>query len=273
MGAMFLILVDAHSKWLDIHIVNSATSLATIEKMRSTFATHGLPEVLVTDNGSVFTSAEFADFAKQNGIRHVFSAPYHPASNGLAERAVQTFKEGMRKSRPGSLETRLARFLFKYRITPHSTTGLSPAELLMGRRLHSHLSQLHPDVAQRVEHHQEQQKLGHDHHSKVCTFKVGDPVFARNFGNGPTWLPGLVQERRGPLSCLIELVDGRVIRRHMDHTRHHSVPLTESDDSPVPLTSDNFMDVAPAWEGSPTPVPGPEPWRSGRLRRPPNRYM
>ena len=54
------------------------------------FATHGLPEMLVTDNASYFTSQEFQDFAKLNGIRHVTSAPYHPASNGLAERAVQT---------------------------------------------------------------------------------------------------------------------------------------------------------------------------------------
>ena len=54
------------------------------------FATHGLPEMLVTDNASYFTSQEFQDFAKLNGIRHVTSAPYHPAPNGLAERAVQT---------------------------------------------------------------------------------------------------------------------------------------------------------------------------------------
>ena len=194
MGKMFLILVDAHSKWLNIHIVNSATSSSTIKKMRSTFATHGLPEMLVTDNGSVFTSSEFTDFTKRNGIRHVTSAPYHPASNGLAEWAVQTFKESMKKSLPGSLGTRLPRFLFKYRITPHSTPGLSPAELLMGKRLQSHLHQLHPVVAKRVQHHQETQKVGHDQHCKARTILVGDTIFARNFGEGPTWLPGLVQE-------------------------------------------------------------------------------
>ena len=150
-GIMFLILVDAHSKWLDIHIINSATALS---KMRSIFATHGLLEVLVTDNRSVFTSTEFANFTKRNGIRHVVSAPYYPASNGFA---VQTFKEGIQKSLLGALETW---FLFKYWITPHSTAGLSPAELLMGKQLHSHLSQMHPDVAQGVKHHQEHQKLG-----------------------------------------------------------------------------------------------------------------
>ena len=84
----FLLLVDAHIKWMDIHIVPSATSLSTIEKIRKMFATMGLPEMLVTDNDSVFTSSEFADFVKRNSIQHVTSSPYHPSSIGLAERAV-----------------------------------------------------------------------------------------------------------------------------------------------------------------------------------------
>ena len=75
----------------------------------------------------------FQEFTKRNGICHVKSAPYHPTSNGLAERAVQTFKEGMKRGTTADLETRLTRFLYQYRITPHTTTGISPAELLMGR--------------------------------------------------------------------------------------------------------------------------------------------
>ena len=72
---------------------------------------------------------------KRNGIRHVRTSPYHPAENGLTERSVQTFKEAMRKT-TGDIETRMARFLFQYRIT---TTGTLPAELLQGRRLRTHL--------------------------------------------------------------------------------------------------------------------------------------
>ena len=94
---MLLIVVDAYSKWLEVKPVSSATSSVTIEQLRSIFSTHGLPEVLVTDNGTSFTSVEFQEFMKNNGINHVKSAPYHPASNGLAERAVQTFKGSMKK--------------------------------------------------------------------------------------------------------------------------------------------------------------------------------
>lgn len=83
---MLLILTHAHSKWMDMHIANSATS-----------ATLGLPEIVVIDNGPTFTSAECAQFMQRNGIQNVITAPYHPVSNGLAECAVQTVKEGLQK--------------------------------------------------------------------------------------------------------------------------------------------------------------------------------
>ena len=70
---------------------------------------------------------------QRNEIWHVTTAPYHPVSNGLAERAIKTVKEGLRKMGDGSLETRLSRYLFHYRISTHSTTGVSPAELMMGK--------------------------------------------------------------------------------------------------------------------------------------------
>ena len=83
--------------------------------------------MLVSDNGTCFTSEEFATFMKINGMQHVTSAPYYRSSNGLAERAVQTFKEGMKKMKGDTVEARVARFLLTFRITPHASTGLSPA--------------------------------------------------------------------------------------------------------------------------------------------------
>ena len=88
LGKMFLIVVDAHSKWVEAFPMSTSTSEATIEKLRVAFSTNGLPEMVVTDNGSNFVSEEFEAFLKQNGIRHIKTAPYHPSSNGLAERAV-----------------------------------------------------------------------------------------------------------------------------------------------------------------------------------------
>ena len=87
---------------------------ATIRLLRGTFATLGLPEVIVSDNAANFMSEEFTDFLKRNRVRHVRTPPYHPVSNGLVERAVQTFKDGMRKLKEGSVNPKLSRFLFKY---------------------------------------------------------------------------------------------------------------------------------------------------------------
>ena len=61
---MLLIIVDAHSKWIDVHITNSSTASVTIQKQSITFATHGLPRTIVSDNGPSFTSSEFKQFVK-----------------------------------------------------------------------------------------------------------------------------------------------------------------------------------------------------------------
>ena len=77
---------------------------------------------------------------KKNGILHVKSTPYHPATNGCAERLVRTFKNTFRKIEgSGSLNEKLNTFLITYKITAQSTTGVSPAELLVNRKLNSKL--------------------------------------------------------------------------------------------------------------------------------------
>ena len=85
-----------YSKWLDAYIIPSITSAKTIELLRVVFATHGLPQTIVTDNGPSFVSQEFAKFMSLNGIKHIKSAPYHPSTNGQAERSVQTLKKGLK---------------------------------------------------------------------------------------------------------------------------------------------------------------------------------
>ncbi|XP_059188219.1 uncharacterized protein K02A2.6-like [Centropristis striata] len=145
-GQMFLIMVDAHSKCIEAHIMSNITFPTTIDKLRQVFAVHGLPDPLVTDNGPTFTSELFSEFMHQNGIQHTRTAPFHPATNGLAERAVQTAKEGLKRMAGDSLSTQLSRFLFKYRLTPQTTTGHTPVELLMGHRPKARLDLLRPDV-------------------------------------------------------------------------------------------------------------------------------
>ncbi|XP_056132888.1 uncharacterized protein K02A2.6-like, partial [Lampris incognitus] len=85
-GHMYLVVVDAHSKLPEMQIMDSTTASKTITVLRGLFSRHGLPHILVSDNGPQFCSEEFATFLKANGVKHIRSAPYHPATNGLAER-------------------------------------------------------------------------------------------------------------------------------------------------------------------------------------------
>eukprot|EP00731_Ephydatia_muelleri_P005770 Em0003g18a len=209
---MFVVLVDAHSKWLEVSIIPSTSSTNTIRFLRSTFATHGLPELLVSDNGSAFTNQEFKTFVSRNRFRHARCAAYHPSSNGLAERAVQTFKDALKTS--GDIATRLARFLFQYQNTPHTTTGRSPAELLLGRKPRTPLDLLHPgnsptepqstetpqEVRATVAKNQQQQKVSHDKRAKQRLFHVGQSVYVTNFRETPNWLPGVITAILAPLT-------------------------------------------------------------------------
>ena len=218
-GKMFLVLIDAHSKWIETFVTSSSTSAVVIGELRSTFARFGLPEMIVTDNATCFRSEEFETFLEQNGVKHVTSAPYHPASNGLAERAVQIVKRGLKKVTVGSLRSRVDTVLCSYRITPQSTTGVSPAELLLGKRLRTRLDLLKPDIHKRVEEKQAKQKEAHDTSARVREFSLGDKVFVRNFGQGERWLHGEVVEVTGPVSYRIRMAGGNQRRCHQDQLR------------------------------------------------------
>ena len=93
LGKMFLIVVDAHSKWIDVQIVNSTSAETTISKLRTIFVTHGLPEQLVSDSGSGFTSTQFKEFMDRNGIKHILTSPYHPSSSQESSSNIQEYSQ------------------------------------------------------------------------------------------------------------------------------------------------------------------------------------
>ena len=267
-GKMILIVVDSHTKWIEAYPTDSATSSKVIELSRSLFAQFGLPEVIVTDNGSPFVSEEFETYLTKNGVKHITSAPYHPSTNGLAERAVQLVKKGLKKEKGGSMTSRIARVLMAYRTTPQTTTGMTPSELLQGRRIRTRLDLLKPNVNERVEYRQFQQKLAHDSSAQKRSFEKGDAVFARNFGTGSRWLSSVIQEVTGPVSFVVKLPDGRVVRRHQDHLRRRrsrNEPAVEPQSTPAleEPSSDSEPDIPvedspllPGSAGTVSPVNG-----------------
>nr|XP_049464877.1 uncharacterized protein K02A2.6-like [Anopheles coluzzii] len=124
-GAMLLLVVDAYGKWVEVKITHSTTSAATIDLLDGLFATYGAPVTVVSDNGTQFTSAEFKSFLQRSGVKfHKLSAPYHPATNGQAERYVQTVKRALKAMGTSShnLQANLNLFLQQYRKAPHNET-------------------------------------------------------------------------------------------------------------------------------------------------------
>ena len=143
---MFLILVDSNSKWLDVHIMSNISS---IEKLRMIFATHGLPQKIVTDNGPSFTSDELQRFVEANGITHVTSSPYHPPQMARGQCRQLDFDVILNKKSYHN---------FYLQITLNVTTGIAPSELLMGCCLRTHLDALFPEISKKVVGRQAKQR-------------------------------------------------------------------------------------------------------------------
>ena len=174
---MWFIMVDAHSKWPIVIPTKDTSAENTVEMMLDTFATHGLCEQIVSDNGSQFTSEVFQKFCKERGIQHTLTAPYHPQSNGEVERFVQTFKTSLKKCMLSGDKMRpaLRNFLARYRVTPHCTTGIAPCELLLKRHLRTKLDLLQ---ATSIDVHKGKT---HMDAKKPAAFTEGQQVWARNY--------------------------------------------------------------------------------------------
>ena len=219
-GKMVLVIIDAYSKYIDAFVCNSSTADSTISKFMTSFATHGLCDTLVTDNGPCFAASEFEQFVSNLGIKHIKIAPYHPSSNGLAEKAVHIIKDAIGKIPQGTLERKLTRFLFKYRNTPHTTTNETPAFLLFGRKPITPLDRVRPSVQNRVAKIQARQKSAHDRSVQIRAFNPGDAVFAQNYSRGSPWLSGVVEHELSPVTYRIKLQPtGLTVKRHVDQLR------------------------------------------------------
>ena len=249
LGSMWLLAMDAHSKWPSvIRLANYPTTEITIAGLDALFTIWGLPKTLVSDNGPQFASADFANWCRSNGIVHMTSAPFHPSSNGEAERLVGVFKRAMQRSvvKEGLEKDQAARaFLREYRSTPHSTTGRTPAELMLGRQFRTRLSLLQPDLP----HVEKKQQLAKP--VRPAKFSNGDHVFIRNYGvnRRVKWVPGRVTSSVGTRMFNVQCADG-VHRRHVDQMRQRVKVLPTYSQPPV----DEFR--FPVATRSATPTPG-----------------
>ena len=194
-SAIFVFL-NIYFKWIEVRRVTSTSAVQAITVLRMLFATHSLCDVIVSDTASTFTEVEFDQFLTKNGAKHMTSVPFYPCKNGKAERAVGSFKDGMRKQlTTTNINLHIARFLLKQHSTPHITIGVTPAELLMGHKLKINLDHLRPDLVSQV-----RQQCQHVDGNVTHSFAVNDFVWSCNYSSGDAWLPSVIVEITGPLS-------------------------------------------------------------------------
>lgn len=259
-GKTFLVLIDSYSKWFEAEIIPSMSASTVVVVLRKIFAAQGLPEVLVSDNGRAFSSDEFNSFLSKNGIRHLYSPPYHPATNGQIERAIQTFKNKLKKMSSSDMpwSEKLSKALYYLRTVPNSVTNKTPAELLNGRRYRTAVSSLHPDA---VPSNTEIQLEAAAHRTPSRTFAEDQPVLIRMYGPGEKWQRATIEMIEGPSSYRVRTEDGELHRRHADQILARTVTPQVIDQDPIA----DDRTARSSRSGTATPdmpieIPPPELW-------------
>ena len=252
----YLLVVDYYSRWIEVARLQKQTAPEVINHTRSIFARHGIPEIVVSDNGPQFSADLYATFAREYGFEHVPSSPLYPQGNGEAERAVKTVKGLLRKSGDPYLA------LLAYRTTPLEN-GYSPAQLLMSRNLRTTLPVTRewrrPKVVapsqleEKEKHLKERQKRNFDQRHRARDLPRLEPGDA-------VWVPdrdssGTVVEETAPRSHIVETTAGSYRRN-----RQHLIRLPESEETQVENSAD------------PTEQEQPSRARSSRVSKPPDRY-
>ena len=156
------------------------TTLAgVIQALKGIFATHGIPDLVVSDNGPQFALQKFKELRRSYNFNHVTSSPNYPAANGETERSVRTVKEIFKKSKDPYLA------LLTYRTTPLQN-GLSPSELIMGRKLRTPLPMMPAKLDQKVpkealEEAEAREANYREKQAKTCDEKHLDQLYFHNF--------------------------------------------------------------------------------------------
>ncbi|XP_060067122.1 uncharacterized protein K02A2.6-like [Ylistrum balloti] len=150
-GDNILVIVDYYSRWVEVSVSKSITAEKAVQSLKHMFSTHGYPLSITTDNGPQFRSEVFNQYMEEAGIEHHHITPLWPQANGEVERQNRSLMTRIRIAQVEGRDWReeLETYLFMYRSTPQSTTGVSPAELLFGRKLRNKLpeiSNFHDDV-------------------------------------------------------------------------------------------------------------------------------
>jgi len=272
-GDYLFVVVDYYSRFFEVRIVKSVTSSSMIYCLEDIFAVHGLPISLKTDNAPNFTSGEFEQYLRDCAVDHHTSIPLWPQSNGEVERQNRTLLKYMKivHSQGKNLKKELHKFLLAYRTTPHSTTGIAPAEMLFRRKIRTKLPEIRPvDISDTVTdldletvryRDTEEKRKGKNYTdakrgATISDIKTGDKVLLQQQQNNKLSLPYYpelftVADRRGHEVTVTSDEDGRSIRRNVAFVKKYVSgshdPSLQNPDGAVSNTKlEQNQDVSPA---------------------------
>lgn len=128
--------IDYGTGWAYANPIPATSATAAISLLKEIIQNHGLPEEVVTDNGSEFLSREFKDYLSANKIIHRTTTPYHPQTNGLVERfhgtLVSLLKKACSPYNQNLWDEYLNNALFGYRVSFSHSMKASPYYMVYG---------------------------------------------------------------------------------------------------------------------------------------------
>ena len=277
-GKEYIVLVDGYSDFIEVKCLQSTTSATLIQFFKEQFSRHGIPDVLMTDNGPQYTSREFTDFTQEWEFKHISSSPHHSRSNGKAESAVKVVKSIFKKALADSKDPWLA--LLDYRNTPTAGMKSSPCQRLMSRRTRTLVpvssNLLYPEVIDGVsdslELKRQKAKSYFDKNTKpLPELDIGEEVRVSD-KRRKTWQKGKCLEQLSDRSYLVQS-DGEIVRRNREDIK--PMPDTSAANStPTAAEEPRAREHTPDVTKTPT-IPTQTPGRrvSSRTIKPPARFL
>ena len=272
--------MDYFSRYIEVAQLNIATANIVIAALKEAFSRHGIPEIIVSDNGPQYSSELFREFSKEYRFTHTTSSPRYPQANGEAERAVATVN-GLWKGGGEKLKG-----LMTYRATPFES-GYSPAQLLMGRQLRTTIPQLPATLRPRwpnLGEFRKTEKRAKENQKRNYNLGHRARLLLPLQSGQNVWLPReekqgtVIQQAKTPRSYVVRTDEGQV-RRNRAHLRpmHHPQPQVPPDKTTVTTTeqsnTDSYPGAACHEESRRHTVTNDTPYvkTSGRVSRPPER--
>ena len=244
-GHYILVVSDYYSRYFEAEITKDTTSKKVISSLRKMFCTHGLPKTIKTDNAPNLNSQELKYFFEENGITHKNSTPLHPQANGQVERQNRSLLKRIKIAKAESKDWKqeIQQYIFSYRTTPHSVTGVTPAELMFGRKLRTKLPQVDTSMfgdenirdQDMAVKYQNKTYIDSKRQAKTSDLQVGDKVLVKQPVNSkmdtPYYPEPFTLVKKNGNSCTIQSPTGVNYKRNNTHLRKYfsSVDVDHTD--------------------------------------------